>query len=274
MNHSTDMKRGAIAAYFNDPIVLKINNPAFLRLGKQLERDTRTSSALRRLTENGVDQDQLIAELLNVCAAYQDGRSRRSGNSIVKSKERKNYEAALGVLAKDVPNCRVLLETHFRPMFDASRLPSGEATAVRSLLKIETLNATITHLRNLEPILQKLHARHPVPRFIKPARHLMNTLFGEKDGDKLDVLRTRTPVSELQAKLASFCNWCAARYAGRQLCGDLSPVLNAAFEMFGVSVEYPKSAKTLGTFLRRQGKKPQASSFRPPTKPAPKPVVS
>jgi hypothetical protein len=254
------VKRGAIGAYFNDPAFLKINNPSFLRLGKQLQRDARTSGALKRLTQNGVDEEHLIVALLRVCAAYRDGWHERRRNPIRKSKERKNYETALRILARDVPNCILLLETHLRPMLEAGAGPlSSEARAVRSLMDMGTLDAAIAHLRRLAPVLQQLHAREPVPRFVKPSRHLMNTLFGVKDGDKLDIVRTATPLSELQAELESFCAWCAARYSGSQLCGDLSPVLNAAFEMFDIRVEYPKSAKTLGTFLRRQRKKRRSS---------------
>jgi hypothetical protein len=57
-------------------------------------------------------------------------------------------------------------------MLEAGHAPfSSEGMAVRSLMNLETLNAAAAHLRTLAPVIQQLHAREPVPRFVKPTRH-------------------------------------------------------------------------------------------------------
>lgn len=247
----TATQRGRIAASLHDPSFVRSSDPGFVRLEKHFLRDPRTSKAIARLQQRGIDKDQFIVELLNLARVFQEGQRRNSRAPIFRSKERKRYEQAIRKLATDLNNNRQLLETYILPML-APDDRSNEARALRSRLPLDTLKTAIEMLKSLGLIFEELRDCGVAPKFVKADQNTVNVLFGVP---QLDIVQTAKPLRDLHVKPAVFLRWCEANYSGRQLCGDVSPLINAAFEMFNVQVGYPKSFKALGTFLSRHRKK-------------------
>ena len=140
---------------------------------------------------------------------------------------------------------------------------SSEAKTIRSHLSLDRLKTAIETLKSLEPVFEELRDRRIAPKFIKAHQNVVNTFFGVP---QLDIVQTAKPLRDLHAKLAAFLRWCEGNYSGRQLCGDISPPINSAFEMFNVQVDYPRSAKALGTFRTRyRAQRPRTPSGKKTT---------
>jgi hypothetical protein len=229
---------------------MAVDEGSLEKLEAQLSQDHWASAAVEKLAKDGIDRKQFLRHLFVLCKAFEEGKRRSLLN-----KNRRAYLAAVRRLAANVPDCHRLIERWVLPLFDPSiRTPfiSQEATAARSLVganrgkMFSDLKQLLRTLQELAPVVERLGERRQPARYKKA-----NSLFSRHE-QVIDAERSFTVRKERRARLESFCDWCASNYSGKQLCGKLSPILNAAFDSSHVPIDYPRTAKSLRMFLRRR----------------------
>jgi hypothetical protein len=240
---------GRLAAAFEE---MGVDEQVLGKLEKRLLRNQNASRALGKLVGNGIDKTQFLRHLFLLCKAYEEGKRQ----PLSKVGNRGPYLAALRRLSANVPDCHRLIEKWLLPLFDPSiRTPflSQEAIAARTLAganrsrMFSDLKQLLDTLQVLTPVVERLVKGRHGSRY----RKAEYSLFG-RFAQGIDAERSHTVRKERRVRLEAFCDWCSSNYSGEQLCGNLSPILNEAFDSFDVPIDYPRSAKSLRMFLARR----------------------